>query len=172
MKDFIVEFIHPTTHLNEHTNDLQWILNVDGSSTDTASGAGIVLITPEGHKLEYAVRFKFPASNKEAEYEALIAGLRMARRMGAEHVVVRSDSQLVVEQVQRDYESRGEKMQEYCKMAKNLAKQFSTVLLERVPRQQNKEAGRLARVASSQEEDPGIPMELLESPSIQSPEIH
>ncbi|GFZ01910.1 hypothetical protein Acr_15g0005190 [Actinidia rufa] len=122
MADFIAEFTYPTNHRDDDPAHSQWILNVDGSSTNTSSGAGIILVTPEGHKLEYAIRFKFPASNNEAEYEALLAGLQMARRMGAEHVL-------------------------------------------------NEEADRLARIATSQEDDPGVPIEVLDSPSIQSPDM-
>ncbi|KAL0439579.1 UNVERIFIED_CONTAM: Retrovirus-related Pol polyprotein from transposon opus [Sesamum latifolium] len=53
-----------------------WLVHIDGSSTLTGSGAGVVLTSPEWDGLEYALHFDFKASNKEAEYEALIAGLR------------------------------------------------------------------------------------------------
>ena len=69
-----------------------WILHVDGSSNQQGSGAGIVLRGPGGTKLEYALRFEFVASNNEAEYEALIAGLNLARKVGAKHMVICSDS--------------------------------------------------------------------------------
>ena len=59
---------------------------MDGSSTENSSGAGIVLITPEGEDLHFAVRFKFPASNNVAEYEALIIGMEMAMKAGSEEV--------------------------------------------------------------------------------------
>ena len=73
-----------------------WILFVDGSSNELGSGAGIVLTNPNGLKLEQSVRFGFQASNNEAEYEALLAGLRLARAAGADRLMARSDSQLVV----------------------------------------------------------------------------
>ena len=56
--------------------------------------------------MEYALRFEFAASNNEAEYEALIAGLNLAQKVGAKHVVICSDSQLVVNQVTSEYEAR------------------------------------------------------------------
>ena len=68
---------------------------VNEASNSKGSGAGIVLVSPEGVVLEQAVRLKFSASNNEAEYEALMIGLRTARKLGASHLQVFSDSQLV-----------------------------------------------------------------------------
>jgi hypothetical protein len=77
-----------------------WQLYVDGASNAHGSGAGIILITPHTEspdtaRLECAIRFNFKASNNEAEYEALLAGLRLARHMGATQLQVFSDSQLI-----------------------------------------------------------------------------
>ena len=57
---------------------------------------GIVLESPMGEKVLYALRLQFPASNNKAEYEALIVRLRLAKEMGLEQVKIYSDSQLVV----------------------------------------------------------------------------
>uniref|UniRef100_A0A2N9I089 Reverse transcriptase domain-containing protein n=1 Tax=Fagus sylvatica TaxID=28930 RepID=A0A2N9I089_FAGSY len=66
----------------------KWKLFVDGASNSKGSGAGIVLISPEGLVLEQAVRLKFSASNNEAEYEAMLIGLRTARKLGADHLQI------------------------------------------------------------------------------------
>ncbi|GKD26051.1 reverse transcriptase domain-containing protein [Tanacetum coccineum] len=58
-----------------------WILFTDGSSCADGSGAGLILINPEGAEFTYALRFRFEATNNEAEYEALIAGLRIAGKI-------------------------------------------------------------------------------------------
>ncbi|KAL0394906.1 UNVERIFIED_CONTAM: hypothetical protein Slati_4456800 [Sesamum latifolium] len=76
-----------------------WLLHVDGSSTAQGSGAGIVLTTPQGDDMEFSVKFDFKASNNEAEYEALVLGMRMAQDAGALHLLAYSDSQLIVKQV-------------------------------------------------------------------------
>ncbi|GKA23181.1 reverse transcriptase domain-containing protein [Tanacetum coccineum] len=55
-----------------------WTLFTDGSSCVDGSGAGLILTSPEGTEFTYALRFQFTASNNEAEYEALIAGLWIA----------------------------------------------------------------------------------------------
>ena len=64
----------------------KWELFVDGASNSKGSGAGVMLVSPEGLILEQAVRLKFSASNNEAEYEALLIGLRTAEGLGACHL--------------------------------------------------------------------------------------
>ncbi|KAK3017046.1 hypothetical protein RJ639_006258 [Escallonia herrerae] len=70
-----------------------WNLYVDGSSAVGSSGAGIILTSPEGFTIEYALRFGFQASNNEAEYEALLPGIRLAHALKVDSLSVHSDSQ-------------------------------------------------------------------------------
>ncbi|GJR34573.1 reverse transcriptase domain-containing protein [Tanacetum coccineum] len=63
-----------------------WTLFTDGSSCIDGSGAGLILTNPEGVEFTYAMRFTFEATNNEAEYEALIAGLRIAEQMGVKNL--------------------------------------------------------------------------------------
>lgn len=60
---------------------------------------GIILISPEKDELEFALRFKFKASNNEAKYDALLQGLHFAKKAGVRGVKVHSDSQLVTQQL-------------------------------------------------------------------------
>ena len=76
-----------------------WKVFVDGASSAMGAGAGIVIITPKGIRLEHSFRLGFRASNNEAEYEALLAGLRTVLGMGARDVDIYSDFRLVVCQV-------------------------------------------------------------------------
>ena len=73
------------------TEDSQWKLYVDGSSTETSFGAGIILVSPDGVKLSCAVCFKFKETNNQAEYEALLLGLRLAKEVSAWHLTIYSD---------------------------------------------------------------------------------
>lgn len=93
--------------------DNSWLLNVDGSLTDNASRAGIIVISLVGKELEYDIRFRFKATNNEAEYEALVNELKIAHKLRARGVKVWSDSKLIVDQVLREYEVREERMAEY-----------------------------------------------------------
>ncbi|KAK0583481.1 hypothetical protein LWI29_037424 [Acer saccharum] len=73
----------------------KWQLRVDRSSNTHGSGAGVVVSTPEGDSVEYALRFDFKATNNQAEYEALIAGLKVCTVLGADKVEIFSDSQVL-----------------------------------------------------------------------------
>ena len=73
-----------------------WKVFMDGASSALGAGAGIVIITPEGIRVEHSFRLGFKASNNKAEYEALLAELRAILNMGAREVEVYSDSWLVV----------------------------------------------------------------------------
>ncbi|KAL0421110.1 UNVERIFIED_CONTAM: hypothetical protein Slati_3133900 [Sesamum latifolium] len=84
----------------ETSKDEKWLLHIDGSSTTQGSGAGIVITSPQGEDLEFANKFDFKASNSEAEYEALVVGMKMTHEAGAGHLLAYSDSQLVVKQVE------------------------------------------------------------------------
>jgi ribonuclease HI len=72
----------------------------NGSKRVQGAGAGVVLISPQGDKLKYVLRMSFPqASNNEAEYEALLHGMKMAKACGATRLKKFGDSNLVVQQV-------------------------------------------------------------------------
>ena len=99
--DFVMEFT--STELAEATqltSDLPiWRLSVDGAANAQGSGAGLFLTSPNGINIEYALRFGFRASNNEAKYEAVIAGLNLVHSMEVDQLEECSDSQLVVKQI-------------------------------------------------------------------------
>ena len=72
---------------------------MDGSSNQQGSGVGVILEGPNGVLIEQSLRFAFKASNNQAEYEALIAGMLLAIEMGAKSLMAKSDSVLVTGQV-------------------------------------------------------------------------
>ena len=72
-----------------------------------------MLLSPEGEVVECMIRLDFPTTNNEVEYEALVAGLDLARAAGAISVVIYCDSQVITNQVNRDYECKGERMKRY-----------------------------------------------------------
>nr|GEW96214.1 reverse transcriptase domain-containing protein [Tanacetum cinerariifolium] len=83
LADFLANFpdeSQPDASLE--TQQEPWTLFTDESSCVDGSNAGLILTSPEGTEFTYALRFQFAASNNEAEYEALIAGLQIATQMG------------------------------------------------------------------------------------------
>ena len=80
----------------------------DGAFSLQGAGAGVMLVAPTREHLKYVVQMHFPkeqATNNTAEYEGLLAGLRIAADLGIKKLIVRGDSQLVVRQVNKNYQS-------------------------------------------------------------------
>ena len=61
-----------------------WTLYVDGSSNKKGNEAGVILEGPDDIILEYSWKFNFKATNNQAEYKALVAGLQLAKEIGAQ----------------------------------------------------------------------------------------
>nr|XP_023877005.1 uncharacterized protein LOC111989456 [Quercus suber] len=131
LTDFIVEF-SPKGN-GEIVCQLEvrpWKVFMDGASNSMGAGAGVVVITPEGIRLEHSFRLCFKASNNEAEYEAFLAGLRTLSSLGARDVKVYSDSHLVVNQVQGSFEACDPRMKAYLEQVKQAIASFSTVKMD------------------------------------------
>jgi len=83
------------------------------------------------------------------EYEALIAGMLLAKEMGARGLLVKSDSQLVTGQVTEEYQAKDPQMVAYLGYVQVLRKAFAVFELVHIPREQNASANLLAKLASS-----------------------
>ena len=88
--DFIAEFTLGEGQAKEEKE--QWNIYTDGSSNRRAGGAGVVIQTPQRDKIQCMIQLDFPTTNNEAEYEALVVGLDLAKAAGAENIVVHCDS--------------------------------------------------------------------------------
>ena len=155
LADFIVEFTPSNTpaqptETTQLAPDLPiWRLSVDGAANSQGSGAGLILTSPYGIDMEYALRFGFQASNNEAEYEVVIVGLNLSHSMEVDQLEICSDSQLVVKQIEDSYEARGEKMILYLKKVRELLKKFTRVQVRHVLRAKNTRADALAKLATT-----------------------
>ena len=91
----------------------------------------------------------FKTSNNEAEYEALLVGLRVVSDLGAKEVEIYSDSLLIVNQVQGSFEAKDPWMMEYLQLVKQTVGHFQKVRVIQVARGQNRHANSLAILVSS-----------------------
>ena len=134
LADFVVEMTKPE---DTATARQEWTLYVDGSSNGKGSGAGVILEGPNDITLKYSLKFDFQETNNQAKYEALVAGLQLAKEVGAEMLSIKSDSQLVITQIKGDYEVKEPLLAKYARMAKvleivehaaeDVIKNFSTI---------------------------------------------
>ncbi|KAG7552776.1 Ribonuclease H-like superfamily [Arabidopsis thaliana x Arabidopsis arenosa] len=178
LADFLVELpLVPKNSSNDpELGDPQngiWTLYADGSSSSRGSGVGIRLVSPTGEMLEQSFRLRFAATNNVSEYEALIAGLRLALGMNIKRVQAYVDSQLVANKFSGEYEAKNDTMEAYLKIVKKLSSRFTHFELTKIPRGDNAPADALAALASTS--DPNlrriIPVESIDRPSIEAIDV-
>ena len=170
LADFVMEFTsaEPAENTQAPTDLPIWKLSVNGATNAQGSGAGLILTSPEGIDIKYTLRFGFQASNNEAEYEAVIAGLNLAHSLEIDQLEVYSDSQLVVRQIEDTYKAKSERMILYLIKVRDLLKKFVLVQVRHIPRAENSRADALAKLATASQEDlsRSTPVEYLAEPSI------
>ena len=114
----------------------QWSIHMDRSLNWLAEGTGVVIQTPEGDKIKCMIRLDFPTTNNEAEYEALVAGLDLAKATGAKNMVVHCNSQVITSQINGYYECRNERMNKYLEEVKNRIGSLEVRFVQ-IPREEN-----------------------------------
>ncbi|XP_022004189.1 uncharacterized protein LOC110901694 [Helianthus annuus] len=140
----------------------------NGASSEKGNGAVITLISPEGIELTYAIKLDFENTNNTTEYEALLDGLRQAKKVKARNNEANSNSQLVVKQYNGEYDAKDDTMAQYMTQVKELAKTFNTFKMEYVPQGKNRKENVLSKLASVAFDHLAreVKVEVLPSPSI------
>ncbi|PKA49925.1 putative mitochondrial protein [Apostasia shenzhenica] len=122
-----------------------WTLHLDGASGERIQGVDIVLTSPWGIRLQRSGKIHFPFTNNQAEYEALIAGLKIAKGLRARQLDVYSDSKLMVNQLTGSYQTKDKVLKRYFQLTKTLFQQFGQVFLFYIPREMNSLADELVK---------------------------
>ncbi|CAL1387108.1 unnamed protein product [Linum trigynum] len=147
LADFVAEGVRACIPPETET----WRLYVDGASSKTGSGAGVLLISPLGVTHELTIRFASTMTNNATEYEALLAGLIMAQELGIQRIRVHSDSALVVNQVQGAYEVREPTLVPYTNAARMALSEFPQAEIVHISREDNLHADALSKLATAQD---------------------
>ncbi|XP_076945439.1 uncharacterized protein LOC143616513 [Bidens hawaiensis] len=157
----------------DQQKDDVWKLFTDGASNDEGAGAGLRITNPQGQHFTYAIRLKFKSTNSEAEYEALLAGLRITKKLGARHLEAHVDSMLVVNQIEGSYDAKDDKMASYLAQAKVLMAAFTPRKVKHINRSENKQTDALSKLASVGFEHlaKDVRIEVLTTPSIMNKEV-
>ena len=150
-----------------------WTVYVNGSSNSKGAGAGVVLEGPGGLLIEQSLRFGFNTSNNQAEYEALIAGLELARDMGEQEVVCKSDSRLTVGHITGEFQVKDPLLSKYYHKVRALLQDFSSGKVEHIRREHNARAYLLSKLASTKKRShhKSLIQQALEAPSIDEKEL-
>ena len=106
----------------------------DGAFSLQGAGAGVLLVAPTGEHLKYLIQIHFPremSTDNTAEYEGLLAGLKIAADLEIRKLIIKGDSQLVIKQVNKDYQSP--LMEAYVDEVRKLEERFDGLQAEHVP---------------------------------------
>jgi ribonuclease HI len=174
--DFFVDW-GEHQYLPSALDSTHWRMHFDGSKLLGGLGAGVVLTSPKGDKLQYMLQMHFRGSNNVAEYEALVHGLKMAKQIGIMRILCFGDSDLVVHQVSKDWDAKDANMASYHFYVQQLSRFFEGCNFHHVPRANNDEVDRLSKIGSTKQDIPaGVSLEIIHKPSIKpspdSPSIY
>ena len=106
----LVNFVAEFTMADQDQESDYWTVYIDGPLALGMGGVGVVLLSPEKDILKYRVQLQFPAMNNEAEYEAILIGLRIAKALGVRKLKLNSNSKLVVGQMTSEYKAKEDMM--------------------------------------------------------------
>lgn len=140
----IVEF--PNDAIMNVSTSTKWQLYFDGSCTQNGSGVGIPLITPQGDCIPKSYKIAFACTNNIVEYEALITGIHLAIQWKINVLQVYGDSQLVIKQVNNEYQTKDDKLLPYHKMVEDIKQHFTIIKFQQVPRKNNRVVDAMATI--------------------------
>jgi len=168
LADFVAEWTEVQTPGPPDISD-SWTMYFDGSKRQEGAGAGVVLVSPRGDKMRYVLQINFRATNNDAEYEALLHGMRMAIACGATRLMIYGDSDLVVQQTMNTCNAVSDNMVAYRAMYNLLEGRFDGCEVNHISRNSNEEADQLANIGSTRGPiPPGVFLEQLDRRSIKA----
>nr|AAM08857.1 Putative retroelement [Oryza sativa Japonica Group]AAM74409.1 Putative retroelement [Oryza sativa Japonica Group]AAP52809.1 retrotransposon protein, putative, Ty3-gypsy subclass [Oryza sativa Japonica Group] len=167
LADFVANWTMPENRSDSQIDNETWIMAFDGALNSQGVGAGFILTSPSGDQFKHAIHLNFRATNNTAEYEGLLAGIRAATVLGVKRLIVKGDSELVANQVHKDYKCSSPELSKYLAEVRKLEKRFDGIEVRHVYRNDNIEPDDLARRASRREPlEPGNFLDVLTKPSV------
>jgi ribonuclease HI len=143
LPNFIIEWME--AQLPDMSNT--WTIYVNGSKRVSGAGVGVILISPKGDKMCYVLHMQFTnPSNNEAEYEAVLHGMCMAQACGETCIKIHSKSNIIAQQVMKEYDVSYMNMIAYLAMYDKLEGNFEACEVTHIGRKSNKEADSLANI--------------------------
>ncbi|XP_074361821.1 uncharacterized protein LOC141701983 [Apium graveolens] len=156
----------------ETSNRNSWTLYIDGSATAERSGDGLILSSPGGFTIQQAITFAFKAKNNQADYEALLFGLRLAKSLGVRRLTIYSDSQIVVRQTTGEYIVKDPKLARYQEMVRAILETIPDPTILQINREENAKEDELSKLVQNNSDLSNLVyFEELGAPSIDQSEV-
>jgi ribonuclease HI len=153
-----------------------WTIHCDGAWCHAGAGAAAIITSPTGVKHRYAARLSFAlesdrCTNNIAEYEAVIMGLRKLRALCVTTCIVKTDSKVIADQVEKEYSAKDLALMQYLTAVRSLERQFKGFTLQHVDRARNEEADALAKAAARGNTLPfDVFYHVIGTPAVRNPE--
>jgi ribonuclease HI len=116
LADFVVDWTSPTQNLDEEI-PTPWIVQCDGAWCYKGVGISAVVTSSAGVVIRYATRLVFAnnehSTNNITEYEALLLALRMMKALGQQTFIIRTDSKVIQEHIEKESEARNSVLMKY-----------------------------------------------------------
>ncbi|GJW25340.1 reverse transcriptase domain-containing protein [Tanacetum coccineum] len=148
LEKLAMSLLHMSRRLRSKDDIERWALFIDKASNSKGSNTGLVLISPSGAEVTYALRLNFISTNNEVEYKALLAGLCMAAKIKVQDIDVKVDSKLVVSQINGSYVASSTSMIKYLATARECIAGFKSFAIQNIPRNLNQKADILSKLAT------------------------
>jgi ribonuclease HI len=143
--DFIADWT-PFQSSREEKKQSEWTIYCDGAWGFAGAGAAAIITSPSGIKMKYVARLEFQCTNNIAEYEAVLLGLRKAKSMGIQILVIKTDSQIVAVHIEKDYKVRDPELAKYLQFLRYQEKHFEGFTVKNISRNDNSDADELAKL--------------------------
>jgi ribonuclease HI len=165
-----VDWTSPTQNSDEEI-PIPWIVQCDGAWCHKGVGISAVVTSPLGVVIRYAAQLIFTnnenSTNNITEYEALLLALRKMKALGQQIFIIRTDSKVIQEHIEKESEARNSVLMKYLENVKEMERHFKSYSMQHIPRDDNNEADKLAKAtATNQEMPPDVFFEIIKEPSI------
>jgi ribonuclease HI len=160
----------PTQNLDEEI-PTPWIVQCDGAWCHKGVGISAVVTSPTGVVIRYAAQLIFAnndhSRNNTTEYEALLLALRKMKALGQQTFIIRTDSKVIQEHIEKESEARNPILMKYLEKVREMERHFKGFSVQHIPRDDNNEVDELAKAAAiNQEMLPDVFFEIIKEPSI------
>lgn len=168
---FIADWTAPIVEPDQEKQE-PWVIYCDGAYGEKGSAAAAIIVSPSGTRTRFAARLDFDqpcfkATNNVAEYEAVLLGLRKRKALGQPRFIVKTDSKVITDHVEKQSEARQPELTKYLEEVRAMERYFKGYTVQHIPHNRNNEADVLAMAAANKEQlPPDVIYEVITTPSI------
>jgi ribonuclease HI len=170
LADFVIDWTSPIHNSGEEML-APWVVQCNGAWCHKGVGISAIVTSPTGVVIRYACRLIFAndehSTNNTTEYEALLLALRKMKALGQQTFIIKTDSKVIQEHIEKESEARNPVLMKYLEKAREMERHFKGYSVQHIPRDDNNEADMLAKAAArNQAMPPDVFFEIIKESSI------